>query len=219
MGAGLGLLQARRMWYRISMAPSTQADNERLYVDSLRWRRGDLQDRLSTVRSRIESLTEQEAQLKSQLRAIDQLLAVDGGTLENGGDGGVKARQVESVPVDGEAHHSLEVQESSGEKPPFDFSSFGPTARRIYSCAEQILRDAGVPMHYRALAEEIEKSVPLSGADAGATLIAHLHRAQEVFPRVGRGVYGLKGVTPAASGPVNGGTSNSRRPKTRRRTR
>jgi hypothetical protein len=62
-----------------------------------------------------------------------------------------------------------------------------------------VIVDAGVPLHYRVLAEHVREKVPLSGADPGATLIAHLHRAQEIFPRVGRGIYGIAGMVNRAS--------------------
>jgi hypothetical protein len=97
-----------------------------------------------------------------------------------------------------------------------DFSSWGPKSRAIYITAAEVIREAGVPLHYRVLAEEVQKQVALSGVDPGATLIAHLNRAREIFPRVGRGIYGLEGVT-ASAAPTE--TPTRHRAKTRRRAR
>ena len=75
-------------------------------------------------------------------------------------------------------------------------------------------------MHYRVLAEEVQKTAPLSGKKTGATLLAHLHRAQGLFPRVGRGVYAIRGMIdpePATPAMTNGQTTPTKRRQTRRR--
>jgi hypothetical protein len=202
------------MWYRIRMAHVIPADAERLYVESLRWRCGDLQTKLQAVGFQIASLTRDEAELRQQLRAVEQLLAAEGAsTSESHGSIGHASKN-----TDGSVSTTGAVQDVDGGAP--DFSSWGPKARGIYVAAAQAIADAAVPLHYRALAEEVQKSVPLSGVDPGATLIAHLHRAQDIFPRVGRGVYGLQGmVTASAPAEPHDSTQVRRRRKTRRRTR
>ncbi len=199
------------MWYGIRMDSAP----EDLYVASLRWRRGDLQQKLDTVGAKMQALTDEEAQLRQQMRAVDQLLAAahPEQELESADGAAVHAGSNGAVPGGGQ---------DSAEPTP-DFTAWGPTARRIYACAEEVIREAGVPLHYRVLADEIQKKVALSGGDPGATLIAHLHRAQEVFPRVGRGVYGLAGMTQSISTGTDSvlapTATRRRRPKTRRRTR
>ncbi len=199
------------MWYRICMVTGARADAARVYVEALQWRRIELQARLLEAVASIKTLTQQEAALRNELRSVDYLLAA-AGSPPTTSDSPPRATSPDGAPAN---HAASDRREETG-----DFSAFGPTARRIYACAEQVIREAGVPLHYRVLAEEIQKTVPLSGADPGATLIAHLHRAQTHFPRVGRGIYGLHDMAevlaePAAASPP----TKKRRRKTRRRTR
>jgi hypothetical protein len=202
------------MWYRMSMAHVDPSEAQRLYVESLRWRSGDLLAKLQALVSQIASLTRDETELRQQLRAVEQLLAAEGAspTDSKGSIGHVGKNTNGSVSATGNG------KETDGGS--LDFSSWGPKARGIYVAAAQAIADAAIPLHYRVLAAEVQKNVPLSGVDPGATLIAHLHRAQHIFPRVGRGVYGLQGMgTAAATVKAPGSTPVRRRRKTRRRTR
>ena len=185
-----------------------------MYVESLRWRCGDLQAKLQVVSSQIASLTRDESELRQQLRAVEQLLAAEGAspTESKGSIGHASKNTNGSVSATGDGHET--------DADSLDFSSWGPKARGIYVAAAQAIADAAIPLHYRVLAEEVQKKVPLSGVDPGATLIAHLHRAQHIFPRVGRGVYGLQGMVAAtATAKASPSTPVRRRRKTRRRTR
>jgi hypothetical protein len=194
-----------------------QGDNgeaQRQYVDSLRWRRKDLQGRLEAIAPQIASLTRDETELRQQLRAVEQLLSVEDGQADT------RPTPAELGTGQPDAPISLGGGELEAENGSLDFRAWGPKSRGIYEAAAQVIREAGVPLHYRVLAEEVQKKVPLSGVDPGATLIAHFHRAQEAFPRVGRGVYGLKGmVADIEPLPKSAGAPVRRRRKTRRRTR
>jgi hypothetical protein len=146
-------------------------------------------------------LQKEEGDLIQEVRAIDLLIGAargNGTLLPQGPD------SANALPVRG-----------GGAIP--DFGAWGPTGREIYQRAYEVIRDAGVPLHYRVLAEQVRQRVPLSGADPGATLIAHLHRAQDVFPRLGRGVYGIAGMVdkPSLSPEVAG--AGKRRQRVRRR--
>lgn len=193
------------------MAHATVTQSERAYVESLRWRRGDLQSKIADLRDRLQALSKEEDALRQELRAVEQLLfAADGVAHETEPPG--SAAEVPKA----RSSASSGAPESSTDS--LDLTGYGPTARRIYASAERIIREAGVPLHYRMLAEEVQKHAPLSGKDPGATLIAHLHRAQDLFPRVGRGVYGVKGMVgaPSTADQPNGSTTTT---KKRRRTR
>jgi hypothetical protein len=171
---------------------------EILYVESLRWRQSWLRAELDSVQGRIEDLNREEATLTVQLRAVEQLLSVEQIQMSNG---------VQAAP----SHHleraSAEpTDKAEGSSTPsaeddqaVDWSVFGPKSRKIYVATANVLREAGVPLHYRVLADEVQKQVPLAGTDPGATLIAHLHRAQHLFPRIARGVYGLGGAKVATT--------------------
>jgi hypothetical protein len=149
-----------------------------VYLKSLAWRQAEVRSRLEDLRSQLQGLQREEADLMQEVRAIDLLLG--------------------SARANGSQAQSNPKASSSASEPPSqqlpDFSAWGPTAREIYQCTYKVILDAGVPLHYRVLAEHVREKVGLSGADPGATLIAHLHRAQEIFPRVGRGVYGIAGM-------------------------
>lgn len=180
-------------------------------MDGLRWRRGDLQGKINDVRSQLESLKNQEDELLQQLRAVEQLLFTSDGS----SNGAPESRSTVPAGPGGAAAPG----EPDADASSMDFSTFGPTARKIYASAEQVLREAGVPLHYRVLAEEVQKHAPLSGRDPGATLIAHLQRAQDLFPRVGRGVYGLQGMAEGPQPSATDGAGASRPTQKRRRTR
>jgi hypothetical protein len=193
------------------MGALPRPEAERIYLDSLRWRSQDLNIRLAALVVQIASLTREEADLKQQLRAVEQLLTADGGLSE------IKQNDhVQNDEVDPSAAH-LVTKSDLGQS--VDFSAWGPKARAIYVAAANAIVEAAVPLHYRALAEEIQKTVTLSGVDPGATLIAHLHRAQHIFPRVGRGIYGLQGKVPVIAAEPQLSPAASRRHKVRRRTR
>lgn len=202
------------MWYRMSMAQVIPPEAEQVYVESLRWRREDLQTKLAAVGFQVAALTREEAELRQQLRAVEQLLTAEGAPPSDSGGAVQVATENNNVPVSAGGDGQSAVGAS------LDFSAWGPKARGIYAAAAQAIVEAAVPLHYRVLAEEVQKSVPLNGVDPGATLIAHLHRAQDIFPRVGRGVYGLQGMV-AASETVapRDSTPVRRRRKTRRRTK
>jgi hypothetical protein len=202
-----------RMWYRMSMAQVIHPEPEQVYVESLQWRREDLQTKLAAVGFQVAALTREEAELRLQLRAVDQLLAAEGASSPEGGGSVHLATENNDVPV------SVGGDRQSGADASPDFSAWGPKARAIYAAAAHAIGDAAVPLHYRVLAEEVQKSVPLSGVDPGATLIAHLHRAQDIFPRVGRGIYGLRGMVAASEVASRNSTPVRRRRKTRRRTK
>ena len=132
-----------------------------LYVESLRWRQQDLQAKLDGIGAQIASLTRSEADLKQQLRAIEQLLSA----------AGELALGVNEVVLPAR-HASDGAADSNGAEPhadggSFDFSSWGPKSRAIYMTAADVICEAGVPLHYRVLAEEIQKKVALSGVDPG----------------------------------------------------
>lgn len=195
------------------MVQVADGDAERVYVDSLRWRREDLQGKLEAVGLEIASLTRDEAELRQQLRAVEQLLTASGASLTDG------KGSIHMVDGRGDVAASASRGTDDADRGSLDFSAFGPKSRGIYSAAAQVIGEAGVPLHYRVLAEEVQKRVPLSGVDPGATLIAHLQRAKDFFPRVGRGVYGLQGMANAGTDATLPQTTAGRRRKTRRRTR
>jgi hypothetical protein len=176
-----------------------------VYLKSLVWRQAEIRSRLETLRSQLQAFQREEAELMQEVRAIDLLLG---------------AAKVNGSLVQSKAEPSAEGSDSASQELP-DFSAWGPTAREIYQCTYKVILDAGVPMHYRVLAEHVRERVQLSGADPGATLIAHLHRAQEIFPRVGRGVYGIAGMVnkPAIEriGAEPGVPPRKRRQRVRRR--
>ena len=160
------------------MSFATAAIDRAVYLNSLVWRQAEIRSRLEDVRSQLQGFQREEAELMQEVRAIDLLLSAARGN-------GSSVRPKTKVPA--------ETSDPVGNELP-DFSAWGPTARQIYQCAYEVILDAGVPLHYRVLAEHVREKVALSGADPGATLIAHLHRAQEIFPRVGRGIYGIAGM-------------------------
>ncbi len=196
------------------MAQDTDHDARRVYVDSLRWRQHDLQGKIEAIGRQLAALTRDDAELKQQLRAVDQLLSAEG---EPAAD---PHRNAALVQVGADDSASGNGRGPDPDSPSLSFAEWGPKSRAIYTAAAEVIREAGVPLHYRVLAEEVQKHVALGGNDPGATLIAHLHRAQDVFPRVGRGIYALQGMVavaqtddPVATAPT------ARRRKTRRRTR
>jgi len=195
------------------MGQDTDHDARRVYVDSLRWRQHDLQGKIEAIGRQIAAWTRDDAELKQQLRAVEQLLSAEG---EPAAD---PQRNVGLVQVGTDASDG-NGRGPDPDQPSLSFAEWGPKSRAIYTAAAEVIREAGVPLHYRVLAEEVQKHVALGGNDPGATLIAHLHRAQDVFPRVGRGIYGLQGMV-AVEQPAKTGTAatTARRRKTRRRTR
>jgi hypothetical protein len=197
------------------MVHDSDHDARRMYVDSLRWRRSDLQGKLEAVGRQIAASTRAETELRQHLRAVEQLLLAEGEQRVEASLAGDPFQIGSDSPM-GIANGG----ESESDQPSLSFARWGPKSRAIYTAAAAAIREAGVPLYYRVLAEEVQKHVALGGVDPGATLIAHLHRAQDVFPRVGRGVYSLQGMVagiqqdePEAKAPA------SRRRKTRRRTR
>ena len=181
--------------------------DERAYIEGLEWRKDGLQARVKAVRDQIEALDQEAVTLRHELASVEHLLSAVGASGEN-------QRDVSPLPATGDAVGGLSAE----------LSAWGPTARRIYTVAHQVIEEAGVPLHYRLLADEIQKTVPLSGADPGATLIAHLHRAPDLFPRVGRGVYALSSMiapgTDTDSQPRgDSSTTRKRRTRVRRRTK
>jgi hypothetical protein len=203
------------MAYRMRMGHDSDEDARRIYVDSLRWRRSDLQGKLEAVGRQIAARTRDETELRQHLRAVEQLLLAEG------------ERKTETSPARDPFQIGSDSPTSTGNagEPESDhqslsFARWGPKSRAIYAAAAAAIREAGVPLYYRVLAEEVQKNVALGGVDPGATLIAHLHRAQDVFPRVGRGVYGLQGMVAGnQQDQPKAKASASRRRKTRRRTR
>ncbi len=212
----------------VPMPEVVARDPKALYLESLRWRHDSLKQQLDAAQKQMDELNRNEASLTLQLRAVEQLLAVEVAEEPNGSRGlegqastppAGAGPELESLSVPTAADH-LDGGNSAEDQGTIDWSIWGPKARRIYVAAAQALRDAGVPLHYRVLADEVQKQVPLSGADAGATLIAHMHRAQEVFPRLGRGIYGLRGMTTSDSTgkePAPIGRPGGRVRRTRRR--
>ena len=201
------------MAYRMRMVAESDERAQRIYVESLRWRQADLGGKLDTVTRQIAAMTRDEADLKQQLRAVEQLLSVEGdATAPPRGTGTVKGGATTQVKSGNEVA-------PDADDPSVTFAQWSLKSRAIYTAAADALREAGVPLHYRMLAEQVQKRVALGGVDPGATLIAHLHRAQDVFPRVGRGVYGLQGMAPAATTGDAGTKPAKRRRRARRRTR
>lgn len=196
------------------MAHDADQEAQRVYIDSLRWRQYNLQGKIEAIGRQIVAWTRDEAELKQQLRAVEHLLSAEGEPPTD------PPRAIAPVQVGTDASASGNGRGPDSDHPSLSFARWGPKSRAIYTAAAEVIREAGVPLHYRVLAEEVQKHVALGGVDPGATLIAHLHRAQDVFPRVGRGIYGLQRMVavtqrdaPAATAPA------TRRRKTRRRTR
>lgn len=197
------------------MDHDSDQDARRTYVDSLRWRRHDLQGKIEATGRQIAASTRDETELKQHLRAVEQLLSAEG------------EQPTDPYPATGpfQIGTDASIPSGNGSEPDSDqaslsFARWGPKSRAIYTAAAAVIREAGVPLYYRVLAEEVQKHVALGGVDPGATLIAHLHRAQDVFPRVGRGVYGLHGMVTVAPRDNPPATAPARRRrKTRRRTR
>lgn len=183
-------------------------------MESLRWRQGHLKAELGATQARIEDLNRQEASLTVQLRAVEQLLSVE--EVRNPASGS-RSEPPTSAAAELSATKSFDTPKAprAADFEAEDWSGFGPKARKIYMATASVLREAGVPLHYRALAEEIQKQVPLTGSDPGATLIAHLHRAQHLFPRVARGVYGLAGAVGTETSPE--GTDEAAHPAAAKR--
>ena len=193
----------------VSQVSQVYTVDEHTYLESLRWRRGDLQSRLGQLKVELDRLSHEESGVNRELQALDVLLAAAEQPATN-------ASVRPTSPI-GSAGDTLTLAPVGDTDP----SAFGPTARVIYARAEEIIRDAGVPLHYRILADEIQKRVPLSGADPGATLIAHLHRAPHLFPRVGRGIYAIPEVVPFQDGKRSNSEASTgrRKPRVRRRTK
>jgi hypothetical protein len=195
------------------------ATAHRRYVDSLLWRRDDLQATIGALGEQIALLSKEETELKQQLRALDQLLGAEESRISD------QTLLASAPPAGAEQPVEGTSARTNGAAADVALRATGPKSRAIYAAVADALHAAGVPLHYRILAEEVQKKVPLTGADPGATLIAHLHRAQDLFPRLGRGVYGLSGMI--TSEPLGSGTNASsppqttrrRHPKTRRRSR
>jgi hypothetical protein len=208
------------------MAELVARDPKAAYLESLRWRHDSLKQQLDAAQKQMEELNRNEASLTLQLRAVEQLLAVEVAEEPNGVGLQVGALPAPDTLEPGSLSAATSADHREGwdaaeDQTTIDWSVWGPKARRIYVAAAQALRDAGVPLHYRVLADEVQKQVPLSGADAGATLIAHMHRAQEIFPRLGRGIYGLRGMTTSdspskASAPIGRLAGRVRRTRRRR---
>ena len=199
------------MLYRMRMVHDADQEARRVYVDSLRWRRSDLQGKIEAIGRQMAAWARDETELKQQMRAVEQLLTAEG-------EQSVGRHRVMAPPQEGVA------TSASGPAPDSDHASlglarWGPKSGVIYAAAAEVIREAGVPLHYRVLAGEVQKRVALGGVDPGATLIAHLHRAKDVFPRVGRGIYGLQGMVANARPDVPADVSPTRRCRTRRRTR
>jgi hypothetical protein len=172
-----------------------------VYLESLVWRQADIRGRLEILRSQVLVLQREENDLIQEVRAIDLLI------------GAAKGNDT-LLPQGLDSANALPVPRA-GAIP--DFGAWGPTGREIYQRAYEVIRDAGVPLHYRVLAEQVRQRVPLSGVDPGATLIAHLHRAQDVFPRLGRGVYGIAGMVDTSSLSPEVAGAGKRRQRVRRR--
>lgn len=197
------------------MRMETESDKsaQRVYVESLRWRQADLGGKLEALTRQITAMTRDEAELKQQLRAVEQLLSVEG-------ESPVPPQLTRTV-MSGTAASTATGKEDAPDvdDPSLTFAQWSPKSRAIYTAAAEAIREAGVPLHYRMLAEQVQKRVALGGVDPGATLIAHLHRAQDVFPRVGRGIYGLQGITTVTTAIDAGAKPTKRRRRARRRTR
>ncbi len=195
------------------MVQDTDSSSQRQYVDSLRWRQGDLQTKIESIGRQIATWTRDEAELKQQLRAVEHLLSAEGEAPADrqGNEATVMMRR--------DALSSANGRGLTSDGPSLTFAEWGPKSRAIYTAAAEVIQEAGVPLHYRVLAAEVQKHVPLSGVDPGATLIAHLHRAQDLFPRLGRGIYGLQGLVAIAQHDRTVTAPAGRRRKTRRRAR
>lgn len=151
------------------------------YLSGLSWRRDRLKAELDTIESQKQELLRREAGLVAQLRSIETLLVAESAISESQG-----SMRGQSPPLASEAVSDAET--TSGDVP----SEIG---NRIYTAVESSLRDAAVPLHYKSLAEMVQKLVPLRGKDPAATLLAYLSKVPQRFPRVGRGVYALAGAT------------------------
>jgi hypothetical protein len=178
---------------------SSDRDRREAYLAGLEWKHGVLQAELAVVRAEAERLTKEEAQILNRLRALETLLMLEVGAVATNA-------ALESLDKDGSLEQSTTLAAFEARQPGVPGSSaeilitetrpngtgvLSSKTRLIYQSVRRVLIEAGVPMHYRQIAEEVQKSVPLNGADPAATLIAHLSRARDLFPRVGRGHYWL----------------------------
>lgn len=64
----------------------------------------------------------------------------------------------------------------------------------LVSACEALIRQAGRPLHISELHRELlSRGVPIPGKGAEANIIVRLQRADGLFVRTGRGLYGLRG--------------------------
>ena len=61
------------------------------------------------------------------------------------------------------------------------------------------LRELGEPSHYTAIAERTNNLLPPEQQTSARNIHAHLHRRSDIFIRVGRGIFGLRGAFMTAS--------------------
>jgi hypothetical protein len=143
----------------------------RPYEQILTQKRSEVLDELETLRDQSVELASKIAVKESQLRNLDDLLA-----LENGSATTPNPRERMS-PAEKKSSSSLTDQ------------------------AAQALEEAGKPTHYKQLLGLLaSKDVYVPGKDPGANLIAHITR-DERFTRVGRGLYALSNWPSVRSAP------------------
>jgi len=193
------------------------------YIAGLRWRQRALREDLASVRARLEELTQEEARILNQLRPLESLLAIEPGAEEAKDFVEATSREDGSAPmrvnpVESRSFLTDPVPASASETQWEWPAGTGPKARLVYQAVDKVLREAAAPMHYRFIADEVQKVVPLRGSDPAATLIAHLSRARSLFPRVARGFYWLAGE-PLPIGVSVGPTERRRAAKRMRRAR
>src|SRR5437899_1849486 len=119
------------------MAELEARDPKATYVESLRWRHDSLKQQLDAAQKQIEELNRNEASLTLQLRAVEQLLAVEVAEEPNGVELQVGALpapdtlELRQLSAATSADHR-EGWDASEDQATIDWSVWGPKARRIY---------------------------------------------------------------------------------------
>lgn len=202
--------------------PEIQGIDLALYRQVLRGRREELGRELQRIADMRDALTRQEARILQQVRSLDALLTME----LDGGDLGIPA-ELRASEVAGDDTHGAGATDAPGSgatavhQGVASDPALAPRDVRdlVLDAVQQVLRQEGVPLHYRQLADTVGTQAPLRGKDPGATLLAHLSRAADRFVRVGRGIYWLADEPlPAGILVAAGGRRRARRGRRTRRS-
>jgi len=156
------------------------ADLERLqgeYADELR--------RIQEIRARLER---REALIRTAMTAASQIMEAERARTA----GNLEPLVLPDMP----APATATTGDSAAVMPPHPDGA--RKADRVLEVVEEVLREAGAPLHYRNLAVMVQGRIPL-GDHPQATLASYLSRAEPGrFVRLGRGIYCLPGQHKAA---------------------